>query len=45
MLRREGLQFKRLKYDDPFINAYMNKAQHWLEDYVIKTLEEILPGM
>lgn len=37
--RRGGLRFKRLLYDNEDINIHMNEAQHWLEDYVIKTLE------
>lgn len=37
--RRGGLKFKRLKYNNPSINSYMNEHQHWLEDYVIKKLE------
>lgn len=37
--RRGGLRFKRHQYNDASINTYMNEAQHWLEDYVIQTLE------
>jgi ATP-GRASP peptide maturase of grasp-with-spasm system len=37
--RRGGLQFKRLKYQNPSIHEHMNEVQHWLEDYVIHTLE------
>lgn len=37
--RRGGLRFKRLQYDNEEINIHMNEVQHWLEDYIIKTLE------
>ncbi|KXH79556.1 grasp-with-spasm system ATP-grasp peptide maturase [Chryseobacterium kwangjuense] len=37
--RRGGLQFKRLRYSNDSINIHMNETQHWLEDYVLKTLE------
>lgn len=37
--RRGGLQFKRLTYHNDSINIHMNEAQHWLEDYVLTTLE------
>lgn len=37
--RRGGLKFKRKQYRNLSINIYMNEHQHWLEDYVIKTLE------
>ncbi|MGG5209948.1 grasp-with-spasm system ATP-grasp peptide maturase [Chryseobacterium sp. MIQD13] len=37
--RRGGLVFKRLKYTNRSINLNMNETQHWLEDYVRKTLE------
>ncbi|KFF15488.1 grasp-with-spasm system ATP-grasp peptide maturase [Chryseobacterium sp. JM1] len=37
--RRGGLYFKRLHYNNDSINIYMNETQHWLEDYVLKTLE------
>ncbi|EJL71242.1 grasp-with-spasm system ATP-grasp peptide maturase [Chryseobacterium populi] len=37
--RRGGIKFKRLQYGNKSINIHMNEAQHWLEDYVIKTLE------
>lgn len=37
--RRGGLKFRRIKYKDEEINIHMNEAQHWLEDYVLKTLE------
>lgn len=37
--RRGGLKFKRLHYDNDTVNLYMDETQHWLEDYVIKTLE------
>lgn len=37
--RRGGLKFKRLSYDNNAANHHMDEHQHWLEDYVIKTLE------
>jgi len=37
--RRGGLRFKRYKYENPSVNIHMNEAQHWLEDYVMQTLE------
>ncbi|MCC3217852.1 grasp-with-spasm system ATP-grasp peptide maturase [Chryseobacterium sp. X308] len=37
--RRGGINFKRLQYNNSSINIHMNEAQHWLEDYIIKTLE------
>ncbi|MCF2220967.1 grasp-with-spasm system ATP-grasp peptide maturase [Chryseobacterium sp. PS-8] len=37
--RRGGLRFKRHKYENPSVNMHMNEAQHWLEDYVMQTLE------
>lgn len=37
--RRGGLKFKRVSYTNSSIDLYMNEHQHWLEDYVIKTLE------
>ncbi|MFZ4931080.1 grasp-with-spasm system ATP-grasp peptide maturase [Chryseobacterium sp. Mn2064] len=37
--RRGRLKIKRLKYDNASVNAHMNEVQHWLEDYVRKTLE------
>ncbi|WP_284464044.1 grasp-with-spasm system ATP-grasp peptide maturase [Chryseobacterium sp.] len=37
--RRGGLKFKRLHYDNDAANLHMDEHQHWLEDYVIKTLE------
>lgn len=37
--RRGGLKFKRLQYEHYSIHIHMNETQHWLEDYVIKTLE------
>lgn len=37
--RRGRLAFKRLKYLHKSIHLHMNETQHWLEDYVIKTLE------
>lgn len=37
--RRGGINFTRLFYRNPSVNIHMNEAQHWLEEYVIKTLE------
>ncbi|MGN7758072.1 grasp-with-spasm system ATP-grasp peptide maturase [Chryseobacterium sp. 22532] len=37
--RRGGLFFKRYQYSNNSINIYMNETQHWLEDYILKTLE------
>ncbi|REC46742.1 grasp-with-spasm system ATP-grasp peptide maturase [Chryseobacterium pennipullorum] len=37
--RRGGLQFRQLQYENKQINLTMNEYQHWLEDYVRKTLE------
>ncbi|WP_449401466.1 grasp-with-spasm system ATP-grasp peptide maturase [Chryseobacterium wanjuense] len=37
--RRGGLKFKHLIYNNPSIDIHMNEVQHWLEDYVRKTLE------
>lgn len=37
--RNGGLNFKRLRYENESINLNMNEYQHWLEDYVRKTLE------
>lgn len=37
--RRGRLVFKRLKYNHKSINLNMSETQHWLEDYVRKTLE------
>lgn len=37
--RRGGLNFKRLKYKNPSIDLNMYETQHWLEDYVRKTLD------
>lgn len=37
--RRGGIKFKRLSYDNNAANHHMDEHQHWLEDYVIKTLE------
>lgn len=37
--RAGGLNFKRLRYENESINLNMNEYQHWLEDYVRKTLE------
>lgn len=37
--RAGGLKFRRLRYDNHAINLNMNEYQHWLEDYVRKTLE------
>jgi hypothetical protein len=38
-LRRGGLLFKRLKYENKAIDIHMNDVQYWLEDYVRKTIE------
>lgn len=37
--RRGGLKFQRLQYENPSVDIHMNEHQHWLEDYIIKTLE------
>ncbi|AZA79210.1 grasp-with-spasm system ATP-grasp peptide maturase [Chryseobacterium sp. G0186] len=37
--RRGGLKFKRFHYNNDAVNHHMDEHQHWLEDYVIKTLE------
>lgn len=37
--RRGGLRFEHLHYKNESINLNMNEYQHWLQDYVIKTLE------
>lgn len=37
--RRGRLKIKRLRYENQAVNAHMNEVQHWLEDYVRKTLE------
>ncbi|ROI01879.1 grasp-with-spasm system ATP-grasp peptide maturase [Chryseobacterium sp. G0240] len=37
--RRGGLNFRRIRYENEAINLHMNEYQHWLEDYVRKTLE------
>ncbi|PIF44500.1 ATP-GRASP peptide maturase of grasp-with-spasm system [Chryseobacterium sp. 52] len=37
--RRGGLRFKRLIYTNESVNIHMNETQHWLEDYVLKTLD------
>jgi ATP-GRASP peptide maturase of grasp-with-spasm system len=37
--RRGGLVFEHLHYKNESINLNMNEYQHWLEDYVRKTLE------
>ncbi len=37
--RRGKIRFNRLQYDHPAVNIHMNEHQHWLEDYVIKTIE------
>lgn len=37
--RRGKLNFKRLQYNNPQINIHMNDVQHWLEDYIINTIE------
>ncbi|MDG4654010.1 grasp-with-spasm system ATP-grasp peptide maturase [Chryseobacterium arthrosphaerae] len=37
--RRGGIRFKRLSYNNESLHIHMDETQHWLEDYVIKTLE------
>lgn len=37
--RRGGLRFKHSQYDNSSIDIHMYEHQHWLQDYVIKTLE------
>lgn len=37
--RRGRLKIKRLRYENPSVNAHMNEVQHWLEDYVRAILE------
>ncbi len=37
--RRGELKFERLLYRHKSIRIHMNEVQHWLEDFVIKTLE------
>ncbi|MET7038793.1 grasp-with-spasm system ATP-grasp peptide maturase [Elizabethkingia miricola] len=37
--RRGGLKFKRFQYNNKSVNLHMNEVQHWLEDYITKTLE------
>lgn len=37
--RNGGLKFRRLRYENESINLNMNEYQHWLEDYIRKTLE------
>lgn len=37
--RRGKLKFKRLRYANESIDHSMNEYQHWLEDYIKKTLE------
>nr|WP_315031255.1 grasp-with-spasm system ATP-grasp peptide maturase [uncultured Chryseobacterium sp.] len=37
--RNGGLNFKRLRYENESIHLNMNEYQHWLEDYIRKTLE------
>ncbi|NML70979.1 grasp-with-spasm system ATP-grasp peptide maturase [Chryseobacterium sp. RP-3-3] len=37
--RRGGLKFKRLTYMNESVHLHMNETQHWLEDYVLKTLD------
>ena len=37
--RRGGLRFKHISYKNPAIQTHMRETQHWLEDYVLKTLE------
>ncbi|SEW38744.1 ATP-GRASP peptide maturase, grasp-with-spasm system [Chryseobacterium wanjuense] len=37
--RRGGIKFKRFHYQNDIVNIHMHETQHWLEDYVIHTLE------
>lgn len=37
--RRGGLKFKNLIYKNEAVNQHMNEVQYWLEDFVLKTLE------
>lgn len=37
--RRGRLRFKRFTYTNESINLHMNETQHWLEDYVLQTLD------
>lgn len=37
--RRGGIRFKHYQYDNDSVNIHMNETQHWLQDYVLKTLE------
>lgn len=37
--RRGGIKFKRFYYHNDIINVHMSETQHWLEDYVMHTLE------
>lgn len=37
--RRGSLKFKRLHYSHPSINEHMHETQHWLEDFILKTIE------
>ncbi|AZB01398.1 grasp-with-spasm system ATP-grasp peptide maturase [Chryseobacterium joostei] len=37
--RRGGLNFRHVQYKNESININMNEYQHWLEDYIKKTLE------
>ena len=37
--RRGGLKFKNFQYDNASVDIHMQEHQHWLQDYVIKTLE------
>lgn len=37
--RRGGIQFLRKAYENPSIHIHMNEYQHWLEDYVMHSLE------
>jgi ATP-GRASP peptide maturase of grasp-with-spasm system len=38
--RRGGLRFKRNFFSNEPVNMHMNEVQHWLEDFVIKSLEQ-----
>lgn len=37
--RRGGIKFKNFQYNNPSVDSHMQEHQHWLEDYVIKTIE------
>lgn len=37
--RRGGIRFKHFRYENDSIDEHMYEIQHWLQDYVLKTLE------